>query len=133
VTHPFHPLNGRPLVCVGERYNRYGKRLLLQSDDGQICSVPPQWTDVVVADPEVTLGGGRALLRFADLLDLAELVERLQAEHVRAKRKPNNTAEVNKTTPHKRDAIKNDPGVSPHIYGSKQKRKLDTRQSKRRK
>jgi hypothetical protein len=33
VTHPFHPLFGRQLPCVGKRYNRYGERLLLQAAD----------------------------------------------------------------------------------------------------
>ena len=33
ITHPFHPFADRQLVCVGERYNRYGKRLLLRVDD----------------------------------------------------------------------------------------------------
>jgi hypothetical protein len=77
VTHPFHPLSGQQLVCVGERYNRYGTRLLLRVDEEQICSVPRQWTDVVAPDPEVVLGEGRALLRVADLLELADLVSRL--------------------------------------------------------
>ena len=30
IIHPFHPFADRQLVCVGERYNRYGKRLLLR-------------------------------------------------------------------------------------------------------
>jgi hypothetical protein len=77
VTHPFHPLSGRQLVCVGERYNRYGKRLLLRVDENHVCSVPPQWTDIVAPDPEVVLGGGRSLFRVADLLELADLVSRL--------------------------------------------------------
>jgi hypothetical protein len=77
VTHPFHPLSGQQLVCVGERYNRYGTRLLLRVDEEQICSVPRQWTDVVAPDPEVVLGEGRALHRVADLLELADLVSRL--------------------------------------------------------
>jgi hypothetical protein len=77
VTHPFHPLSGRQLVCVGERYTRYGTRLLLRVDEDQTCSVPRPWTDVVAPDPEVVIGEGQALLRFADLLDLAELVSRL--------------------------------------------------------
>ena len=47
VTHPFHPLSGQSFVCVGERYNRYGRRLLLQVDEMTICSVPRQWTDLV--------------------------------------------------------------------------------------
>ncbi len=83
VTHPFHPLGGRELVCVGERHNRYGRRLLLRVDEDHVCSVPPQWTDVVAPDPEVVLGGGRSLFRVADLLELADLVSRL-AERRRA-------------------------------------------------
>jgi len=77
VTHPFHPLSGQQFVCVGKRYNRYGMRLLLQIDETSVCSVAPQWTDLVVPDPEVVLGEGRALLRVADLVELARLVARL--------------------------------------------------------
>ena len=61
ITHPFHPLSGQQLACVGERYNRYGKRLLLRIDEASVCSVPPQWTDLALADPEIVLGQGRAL------------------------------------------------------------------------
>jgi len=77
VTHPFHPLSGQSLVCVGERYNRYGRRLLLQDDDKNIYSLPLQWTDFVAPDPEVVIGGGRALFRVADLLELEGLLSRL--------------------------------------------------------
>ena len=56
ITHPFHPLNGRDVACVGERYNRYGRRLLLRVDDVTVCSVPPQWTDLVAPDPEIVIG-----------------------------------------------------------------------------
>ncbi len=77
VTHPFHPFNGQKLACLGERYNRYGRRLLLQIDDQTICSVPPQWTDLVAQDPEIVMGERRALFRVADLVELARLVERL--------------------------------------------------------
>jgi hypothetical protein len=77
VTHPFHPLSGKQFACVGERYNRYGKRLLLRVDDGTVRSVPPQWTDLVAPDPEIVMGGHRALFRVADLLELAQLVEEL--------------------------------------------------------
>ena len=77
VTHPFHPLSGRQLACVGDRYNRFGMTLLLEVDDGTICAVPPQWTDVVAPDPEIVLGGQRALFRVTDLVELARLVDRL--------------------------------------------------------
>jgi hypothetical protein len=77
VTHPFHPLFGRRVACVGKRYNRYGKRLLLQVDDAAVWSVPPQWTDLWHSDPEVIMGGGRALVRAVDVMELASLVRHL--------------------------------------------------------
>jgi hypothetical protein len=77
ITHPFHPFSGQSFICVGKRYNRYGSWLLLQVDDKAICSVPPQWTDLVAPDPEVVIGEGRALFRAADLLELAQLLGRL--------------------------------------------------------
>jgi hypothetical protein len=75
ITQPFHPLSGKELACVGERYNRYGRRLLLRLDDVTVCSIPPQWTDLVAPDPEIVIGNHRALFRVADLLELARLVD----------------------------------------------------------
>jgi hypothetical protein len=80
VTHPFHPLFARQLPCVGRRYNRHGERLLLRADDAAIWSVPPQWTDLVSPDPEVVMSNGRAVLRFADVVELADLVDRLSGK-----------------------------------------------------
>jgi hypothetical protein len=77
VTHPFHPLYGRQFICVGERYNRYGTRILLQVGEDTVLAVPRQWTDLVAPDPEVVIGGGRALFRIRDLLELVQLVDRL--------------------------------------------------------
>ena len=50
---PFHPLSGKELACVGERYNRHGRRVLLRVDDVTVCSVQPQWTDLAAPDPEI--------------------------------------------------------------------------------
>ena len=77
ITHPFHPYGGRQLPCVGERFNRYGKRLLLQVDEELVCSVPESWTDLVVPDRQIIAGGGRTVFLFSDLLELAHDVERL--------------------------------------------------------
>ena len=100
MTHPFHPLNGRQLVCVGERYNRYGTRLLLRVDEDHVCSVPRQWTDVVSPEPELVIGEGRALLGVADLLQLADLVSRLIEQDRRAHEcKANDAACVRQTLP----------------------------------
>ena len=80
ITHPFHPLSGRQLACVGERYNRSGRRLLLQVDEATVCSVPPQWTDLVAPDLELVIGEQRALFRVADLRELARVVEQLSRQ-----------------------------------------------------
>jgi hypothetical protein len=77
ITHPFHPLSGQQLACVGERYTRYGRRLLRRVDEATVCAVPPQWTDLVVPDPEMVIGEQRALFRVVDLLELVRLVEQL--------------------------------------------------------
>ena len=86
ITHPFHPLSGREVACVGERYNRYGRRLLLRVDDVTVCSVPPQWTDLVAPDPEIVIGESRALFHVADLLELERLVDQFRNRY--AWRKP---------------------------------------------
>lgn len=104
VTHPFHPLSGRQLVCLGERYNRYGTRLLLRVGEDQVCSVPRHWTDVVASDPEIVIGEGRALLRVVDLLELADLVARLRRESLEgggSQCKANSAALVSVNTPRK--------------------------------
>jgi hypothetical protein len=81
ITHPFHPLSGKELACVGERYNRYGRRLLLRVDDANICSVPPQWTDLITPDPEIVIGVRRALFRVTDLLELTRLIGQLSGRY----------------------------------------------------
>ena len=83
ITHPFHPYGGRQLPCVGERFNRYGKRLLLQVSEDLVCSVPESWTDLVDPDPEIIAGGGRTAFLFSDLLELAHDVERLRDKEAR--------------------------------------------------
>ena len=103
ITHPFHPLSGKQLACVGERYNRYGRRLLLRGDDATVCSVPPQWTDLVAPDPEIVIGLYRALFRLADLLELARLVDQLGSGSAPTSPmgcKANSAASVNEKTPH---------------------------------
>ncbi|NJO35430.1 MAG: hypothetical protein HC869_22440, partial [Rhodospirillales bacterium] len=84
------------------RGNRAGKRWLLRFDDGQICSVPPQWTDAGTPDLEVVAGSGRALCCLTDLLELSELVAHLMSEKrvVGAKmRKGKYAANVRRKTP----------------------------------
>lgn len=85
VSHPFHPLSGQQLPCVGKRYNRYGTHLLLQMNDGAVCSIPLQWTDLVAPDPEIVRGRHRALFCTRDMMELARLVGELGRQRHRAK------------------------------------------------
>jgi hypothetical protein len=71
---------------------------LLRFDDSTICSVPPQWTDVVAADPEIVMGQGRALFRVTDLMELGCLVARMAAAG-RTECKENSAAFVKQMTP----------------------------------
>ena len=105
VTHPFHPYAGRRGVFVVARYNRYGKRLLVRFDDGVVCSVPEQWTDLCAPDPEVMLAAERSVMRVVDFIALADLVVLLSSSRpppaVR-RCKVNSAASVKQKTPPRR-------------------------------
>jgi hypothetical protein len=77
ITHPFHPQSGQQLVYVGERYNRAGARVLLETANGHIYSVPRGWTDLVAPDPQQVLGENRVLFQVRDLVELERLVSDL--------------------------------------------------------
>jgi len=78
ITHPFHPLSGRryELLTVRQTWGEY--RVFFYDEQGALKALPASWTDADQADPFVTLAGGRAHFRPADLLDLAALVARIR-------------------------------------------------------
>jgi hypothetical protein len=47
-----------------------------------LVSVPASWTDLVPEDPLVRLAAGRSPFRAVDLMELAQLVERLGSASV---------------------------------------------------
>jgi hypothetical protein len=49
-------------------------RVTFEHPDGGLRSVPLNWTDVVPADPYLSLGRGRSCFRVEELLALADLV-----------------------------------------------------------
>lgn len=75
VTHPFHPLCGGRYLLSGFRYNRYGRRVLLKIEEGIYRTIPPQWTDLSLPDPEVVISAGRSFFRVTDLIDLARMID----------------------------------------------------------
>jgi Family of unknown function (DUF5372) len=61
-----------------EYKNAWGEdRVYFHNEEQQLIALPASWTDVVAADPLVSIGEGRALFRADDLWELAELVRRL--------------------------------------------------------
>jgi hypothetical protein len=74
VTHPFHPLGGQQLVCVGERHNAVGARVLLATGNDRIYSVPIEWTDLAAPNSQQILGENRVVVRIHELLELERLV-----------------------------------------------------------
>jgi hypothetical protein len=77
VTHRFHPLFGRELEFVKRRRNWDVDRVYVYGDDGELVSLPAEWTDVVAVDPFVVIAAGRCPFRVEDLLTLVDLVSGL--------------------------------------------------------
>ena len=83
MTHPFHPLRGCAFRLV------YGKscwgldRVFCEGEDGRIESFPTSWTDFAAEDAFVKVSAGRSTFRVADLLKLAEYVDRAKPRGVK--------------------------------------------------
>ncbi len=78
VTHPFHPLFDLELEFVKRRRNSQADRVYVFDPDGALLSLPVEWTDVLAEDPFVVVAAGRTPFNTAGLLELADLVARLQ-------------------------------------------------------
>jgi hypothetical protein len=48
-----------------------------------LVSVPASWTDIIAEDPVVQVAAGRALFRAVDLIELAQLIQRLRGAAVK--------------------------------------------------
>jgi hypothetical protein len=75
VTHPFHPLFGREYPLVTYRYSWGENRVYFYDDQGQLISIPAEWTSVCPSAAVIEQTGGRAFFCVADLLELADLVQ----------------------------------------------------------
>jgi Family of unknown function (DUF5372) len=74
VTHPFHPLAGQEFEFVKRRRNWQLDRVYVVDGEGELVSLPAEWTDAVPVDPFVVVSGGRAPFHIEGLLALSELV-----------------------------------------------------------
>jgi hypothetical protein len=80
VSHPFHPLFGQELEFVKRRRNWRQDRVYVYDRDGELLSLPAEWTDAVAPDAFVVVAAGRSPFHVAGLLELAELVSSLAAQ-----------------------------------------------------
>ena len=80
VTHIFHPLYGKALELVTLRHNWGNAQVYYHDDAGGLRQLPITWTSLSAEDPVVVTGAGRSPFKLADLLELAHLLEQLQAD-----------------------------------------------------
>jgi Family of unknown function (DUF5372) len=74
VTHPFHPWHGYKFELVAYKSAWGEDRVYFYNEQRELATLPASWTDVVDADPLVSMAAGRTLFRANDLLDLVALV-----------------------------------------------------------
>jgi hypothetical protein len=79
VTHPFHPLAGQVLQFVARSRCWSGDVVFYLDEQGRRRPIPAAWTDVVADDPFRVMAAGRCPFRTADLVALADLVDRRTA------------------------------------------------------
>ena len=79
IIHPFHPQTGKEFEIITWRRNWTENRVYFCDNRKRLRSVPEGWTDLVVDDPVVVLGGGRSHFRVRDLLELADLLRELRS------------------------------------------------------
>lgn len=58
-------------------------RVYFHKEGEHLVSVPANWTDIVAEDPVVQLAAGRAVFRAVDLIELAQLTQRLRGPAVK--------------------------------------------------
>jgi Family of unknown function (DUF5372) len=80
VTHPFHPLAGQEFAFVKRRRNWQLDRVYFYVGEGELVSLPAEWTDAAPADPFVVVSRGRAPFHIEALLALSERVIAIAAE-----------------------------------------------------
>ena len=82
MTHPFHPWCGREFELVSYHPNWGEERVNYHDERGQLVSLPARWTSLFSPDPFVVVSAGRACFCVADLLELARLIQVLDAPEV---------------------------------------------------
>jgi len=78
VTHPFHPLSGCEFELIEYRKNWGEDRVYFYDAEGQLQSILASCTDAGGVDVFVEIAAGRSFFRYEDLIQLADLLEKLR-------------------------------------------------------
>ncbi len=81
ITHPFHPLSGQTFPLLSQRL-AWGEERVFFPDPAthQVRSLPLAWTNLALPDPFVVVAGGRAVLRWQDVQQLAQFLKQHQPQ-----------------------------------------------------
>jgi len=79
ITHPYHPLSGQDFDVAAHRKYFTEERVYFFDRAGCYRSIPAQFTSLAPEDPFLAMSAGRSHFRVADLLELADLLEKLKA------------------------------------------------------
>jgi len=79
ITHPFHPLSGQTFPLLSQRF-AWGEERVFFADPQtqQVRSLPLAWTNLALPDPFLVVAAGKAVLRWNDLQQLAQLFRQKQ-------------------------------------------------------
>ncbi len=79
ITHPFHPLRDQTFLLLSQRF-AWGEERVFFADPQthQVRSLPLAWTNLALPDPFLVVAAGKAVLRFSDLQQLAQLLRQKQ-------------------------------------------------------
>ncbi len=78
MTHPFHPLYGQQFEVLNYRHNWGEYRVTFYQTPDRVRALPAAWTSLAPSDPSVVMAAGRAVFRVADLLQLSQLIHRIE-------------------------------------------------------
>ncbi len=78
MTHPFHPLYGQQFEMLSYRHNWGEYRVTFYQTPDHVRALPASWTSLAPSDPSVVMAAGRAVFRVADLLQLSQLIHRIE-------------------------------------------------------
>ncbi len=79
ITHPFYPLCGQTFPLLSQRFAWGEERVFFPDQEThEVRSLPLAWTNLALPDPFLVVAGGKAVLRFSDLQQLAQFLREKQ-------------------------------------------------------